>query len=123
VEINWKVTNKWFSEDNHEIKVLGDKYPANLYLKSPFDPKTLGSNDITTDYVAYIFFYKNTLKIRLDILFSYSDWQSSLLGLRAILSGYKNISSTRFAYGCDIIVFVQSDLSEDRLESHKKVVF
>jgi len=36
-----KVTNKWLSEGSYQIEVLGQLYPANLHLKSPFDSKNL----------------------------------------------------------------------------------
>jgi len=34
-----KVTNKWLSSGEYEIEVLGQRYPATLHTKSPFDPK------------------------------------------------------------------------------------
>ena len=34
-----KVTNKWLEEGTYELESMGNRFPATLHLKSPFDPK------------------------------------------------------------------------------------
>eukprot|EP00095_Tigriopus_kingsejongensis_P011884 maker-scaffold410_size180147-snap-gene-0.32 protein:Tk11884 transcript:maker-scaffold410_size180147-snap-gene-0.32-mRNA-1 annotation:"sarcosine mitochondrial" len=36
-----KISNQWIQAGEYEIEHMGDRYPAKIHLKSPFDPKSL----------------------------------------------------------------------------------